>query len=87
MSKTQRAYRPGSAILQPWVIGAFLVGIPISIEMPPLLLVLDVSLASWGLVKFGHQTPSSRKAIAAAVGLAMVTALYLAFWIGGNISR
>lgn len=87
MSKTQRAYPPGSVTLPPWVIGAFLLGILISIAMPPLLLVLDLSLAAWGLVRFGHQTPSSRRAMATAIGLAMATALYLVIWIGGNISR
>ena len=87
MSNTQRAHPPGSVALLPWIIGAFLLGILASIAMPPLLLVLDLSFGAWGLVRFGHQTPSSPKAIAAAIGFALATALYLVIWIGGNISR
>lgn len=87
MSKAQRLRRPSTNTLWPWVAGAFLLGIPVSILMPPLLFVLIVALSAWGLVRWGHQTPSSRVAIAADLGLGTATVAFLVIWIVGNISR
>jgi hypothetical protein len=54
----------------------------VSILMPPLLLILIVALSAWGLVKWGHQTPSSRRAIALDLGFGMYTAFFLlVIWI------
>jgi energy-coupling factor transporter transmembrane protein EcfT len=87
MSKTQSVHRPSITTLWPWVVAAFLVGLAVSIVMPPVLLVLIVALTAWGLVRWGHQTPSSRVAIAADFGLGLATVLFLVIWIVGNISR
>ena len=87
MSKAQSVHRLSIGTLWPWAVGAFLVGFAVSILMPPLLLVLIVALSAWGLVRWGHQTPSSRIAIAADLGLGMATVLFLVIWMVGNISR
>jgi energy-coupling factor transporter transmembrane protein EcfT len=87
MSKTQTVHRPSTSTLWPWVVGAFLLGFAVSILIPPLLLLLIVALSTWGLVRWGHQTPSSRIAIAVDLGLGLATVLFLVIWIVGNISR
>jgi hypothetical protein len=87
MSKTQSLHQPSIRTLWPWVVGALLLSFAVSILMPPLLLVLIVALSAWGLVRWGHQTPSSRIAIAIDLGLGMATVLFLVIWIAGNISR
>jgi hypothetical protein len=66
---------------------AFLVGFAASILMPPLLLVLIVALSVWGLVRWGQQTVSSRRALAVDLGLGMATVLFLVIAIVGNILR
>lgn len=87
MSTTERANRPFFRDMLPWVAGAFLLGIPIGIAMPPLLPLFIVCLAGWGLVKNRHPTPSSRRAGASAAGLTITTSIYVVIWIGGNVSR
>jgi Flp pilus assembly protein TadB len=87
VSKTQSAHRPNTSSLWQWVVGAFLLGFVVSILMPPLLLVLIAVVGAWGLVRWGHQTPSRRTAIAIDLGLGMAAVLYLAIWIVGSVSR
>lgn len=87
MSKIESVHQPSTSTLWPWVVGAFVLGFAVSILMPPLLLVLIVAFSVWGLVRRGHQTPSSRKAIAVDLGLGIATVLFLVIWIVGNISR
>ena len=87
MSKAQSVHQPSTSTLWPWVVGALLLGFAVSILMPPLLLVLIVALSAWALVRRGHQTPSSRIAIAVDFGLGIATVLFLVIWIVGNISR
>lgn len=87
MSKAQSLPRTSTSTLWPWFVGAFLLGIAVSILMPPLLLVLIVALSAWGLVKWGHQTPSSRAAIAVDLGLGMSTVAFVVIWLVGNFSR
>lgn len=87
MSITQSMRQSMTIVLLPWVIGAFLIGIPIGMVMPPLLLVLVFSLGALGLLKQGHETPSRRRLIASAIGFTMTTVLYLAVWIVGNVAR
>ena len=87
MSNTESVHRPSITTLWPWVVGAFLLGFALTILQPPLLLVLIVALSAWGLVRWGHQTPASRKGIAVDLGLGIATVLFLVIWIVGNISR
>ena len=87
MSKIESVHQPSTSTLWPWVVGALLPGFAVSILMPPLLLVLIVAFSAWGLMRRGHQTPSSRIAIAIDLGLGMATVLFLVIWIVGNISR
>lgn len=87
MSKTQSAIRASISRLWPWVVGAFLVGIPVSILMPPLSLMLIIVLSAWGVMRRGHQTASSTTALAVDLGLGIVTAAYLVIWTAGNIAR
>ncbi len=87
MSKAESAHRSSTSTLWPWAVGAFLLGIPMSIFMPPLILVFFVALGVWGVARRGHQTPSSRTALAADLGLGIAAAAYLIIWVTGSITR
>ena len=87
MTKAPSVNRPRVITLWPWVIGAFLLGFAASILMPTLLLALILGLSVWGLARWGHQTPASRKAVAIDLGLGIAAAFFLTIWIAGNITR
>lgn len=79
---------PSSVInLWPWVVAGCLFGFAASVFMPTLLLALIFAMSAWGLLRWGHQTPASRKAIAIDLGLGIATTLFLVIWLVGNVSR
>jgi hypothetical protein len=85
MTKAVSTHRPGNGALWPWIVGALLVGVPLCIVMPPLVLVLILVL-SVGLTRRDHPTASSRKVMAVVLGLAAVGFVYLVAWAAGGIS-
>jgi hypothetical protein len=87
MTKAPSVNPPSVITLWPWVIGEFLLGFAASILMPTLLLALILGLSAWGLVRWGHQTPASRKAVAIDLGLGIAATLFLIVLIAGNITR
>jgi ABC-type enterobactin transport system permease subunit len=87
MPMTNISHRPNIRMLWPWMIGAFLLGTIVMAYMPPLPPIAFVALSVWVLARRDHQTDSSRKVLAVAVGLLLATALYQIVWFAGNISR
>jgi hypothetical protein len=87
MPKAQSVHLRSTVSLWPWVVGALLLGFAVCIFMPPLLVVLIVVLSAWGVMRWPHQTASSRRAIAVDLGLGMAAVLFLVIVIVGNILR
>ncbi len=80
MTKTLATGPAKTGPLWPWTAGALVLGVPLSILMPPLALILIVALGGWGLTQRGHQSMLSRRALAVALGLAVVGLVYLLAW-------
>ena len=87
MPKAQSVQLRSTISLWPWVVGALLLGFAVCIFMPPLLVVLIVVLSAWGVMRWEQQTASSRRVIAADLGLGMAAVLFLVIAIVGNILR
>jgi hypothetical protein len=87
MPKTQSVHLRSAISLWPWIVGALLLGFAVCIFMPPLLFVLIVVLSAWGVIRWEHQTASSRRAIAVDLGLGMAAVLFLVIVIVGNLLR
>ena len=85
MTTSASTHRPGNGARWPWIVGTLVVGVPVSIVMPPFVLVLIVAL-SVGLTRGERPAASRRRDLAVVRGLAAVGFVYLVVWAALGIS-
>ena len=85
MAKAVCTHRPRNGARWPWIVGTLVAGVPVSIVMPPFVLVLIVVL-SVVLMRGDRSTASRRRDLAVIFGLAVVGFVYLVAWAMVGIS-
>ena len=81
----QRARQPSGEARWPWVVGVLVLGVPLSLVMPPFVLVLVIVLSV--VLTRGDRPPAMRRSDRAIViGLAMAGLVYLLIWSRLGIS-